>query len=123
MEGSSVGTSITTIMLSLALNITIPSDLAMSGAITLEGQVLAVGSVEEKLKKAVRQQKFEKDLREEELRTQVRKQKIGRRSREENNFERGARKQKLRKETRKIGEQVEIVLLLRVSFLFRLGFV
>ena len=28
-----------------------------------------------------------------------------------------------RKETRKIGEQVEIVLLLRVSFLFRLGFV
>ena len=38
-------------MSSLALNITIPSDLAMSGAITLEGQVLAVESVEEKAKK------------------------------------------------------------------------
>ena len=52
MDGASVGTSIATLMLSLALNITIPSDLAMSGAITLEGQVLAVGSVEEKLKAA-----------------------------------------------------------------------
>ena len=52
MDGESVGTSIATLMLSLALNITIPSDLAMSGPITLEGKVLPVESVEEKLKAA-----------------------------------------------------------------------
>ena len=38
--------------LSQALNIKVSSDLAMSGAMSLEGKVLRVGLVEEKLKAA-----------------------------------------------------------------------
>ena len=48
-DGSSGGVAIITAILSILKNKTIPSDVAMTGEITLNGDVLAVGSIKEKI--------------------------------------------------------------------------
>lgn len=53
-EGPSAGTAILTALVSLFLKKGISSELAMTGEITLAGQVLAVGGVQEKLLAAQR---------------------------------------------------------------------
>ena len=52
MEGMSSGATIATLIASLALNLPVPTDLIMTGEISLEGSVIAVGSVEEKVEAA-----------------------------------------------------------------------
>ena len=52
MEGTSSGATIATLITSLALNLPVPTDLIMTGEISLEGRVIAVGSVEEKVEAA-----------------------------------------------------------------------
>ena len=52
MEGTSSGATIATLITSLALNLPVPTDLIMTGEISLEGSVIAVGSVEEKVEAA-----------------------------------------------------------------------
>lgn len=48
-DGSSGGIAITTAILSILKNKTIPSDVAMTGEVTLNGDILAVGSIKEKI--------------------------------------------------------------------------
>lgn len=48
-DGSSGGIAITTAILSILKNKTIPNDVAMTGEVTLNGDVLAVGSIKEKI--------------------------------------------------------------------------
>ena len=48
-EGSSGGIAIATAILSSLKNKIIPSDIAMTGEITLNGDVLAVGGIKEKI--------------------------------------------------------------------------
>lgn len=48
-DGSSGGIAITTAILSILKNKVIPNDIAMTGELTLNGDVLAVGSIKEKI--------------------------------------------------------------------------
>ena len=48
-DGPSAGVSITTSLLSLLLNKAVPKDIAMTGEIGLNGEVLEVGGIKEKL--------------------------------------------------------------------------
>ena len=52
IEGPSSGTTIATLMIALALNRPVPTNLIMTGKINLDGRVSSVGEVEEKLKAA-----------------------------------------------------------------------
>ena len=44
-DGPSAGTAITTALISLVTNYTIPSNLAMTGEISLNGQVCKIGII------------------------------------------------------------------------------
>ena len=48
-DGPSAGVSLTTALISLFTNLKIPSNIAMTGEITLRGKVLAIGGLKEKL--------------------------------------------------------------------------
>ena len=52
IEGPSSGTTIATLMIALALNRPVPTNLIMTGKINLDGRVSSVGGVEEKLEAA-----------------------------------------------------------------------
>ena len=52
MEGTSSVATIATLMISLALNLPVPTDLIMTGELRLEGRVFSVGSVEDKVEAA-----------------------------------------------------------------------
>ena len=52
IEGPSSGTTIATLMIALALNRPVPTNLIMTGKINLDGRVSSVGEVEEKLEAA-----------------------------------------------------------------------
>ena len=53
-DGPSAGVTMTTALLSLALNKSIPSDLAMTGELSLTGKVMRIGGVREKIVAAKR---------------------------------------------------------------------
>ena len=48
-DGPSAGVTITTSILSLLLNVSIPKDVAMTGEITLRGDILEIGGLKEKI--------------------------------------------------------------------------
>ncbi|CAD8145644.1 unnamed protein product [Paramecium octaurelia] len=48
-DGPSAGTAITTALISLVTNFTVPSNLAMTGEISLNGQVCKIGGIQQKL--------------------------------------------------------------------------
>ncbi|CAD8067660.1 unnamed protein product [Paramecium primaurelia] len=48
-DGPSAGTAITTALISLVTNFTVPSNLAMTGEISLNGQVCKIGGLQQKL--------------------------------------------------------------------------
>ncbi|CAK81802.1 unnamed protein product (macronuclear) [Paramecium tetraurelia] len=48
-DGPSAGTAITTALLSLVMNVVVPSNLGMTGEISLNGQVCKIGGLQQKL--------------------------------------------------------------------------